>query len=202
MTTGVFYVLAISAATWRTVIRVRLGQGLERDDGLLFLACICITASTVLLYIIISDFYMLEHLGTDSASALSHDDLLKNIVRHKHMTFAYVLLSESAMFAIKLSFLSFFRRLIDRLGRIIYYWRVTVSVTAATFACYESLSIISKYSQDQWKCFLILTSLKALCEKKHTPSPIKMAIINFSLFLGIGNELMSLTLLPRISAVC
>ena len=146
MTTGVFYVLAISAATWRTVIRVRLGQGLEIDDGLLLLACICITASTVLLYITISDFYVLEHLVTDPAFALSHDDsVILDWLRR--MGVAYEILSQSAMFAIRLSFLSFFRRLIDRLGGIIYYWRVTVFVTAAIFPFTASSDFIGKYSK-------------------------------------------------------
>ena len=146
MTTAVFYVTAISAATWRTVIRVRLGQRLEIDDGLLFLAFICLTASTVLLYITISDIYLLEHLVTDPASALSHNDSLRKIDWLRDIVIAYEVLSQSAMFAIRFSFLSFFRRLIDRLGRIIYYWRVTVFVTAAIFSFTASSEFISKYS--------------------------------------------------------
>ena len=161
MTTGVFYVLAISAATLRTVIRVRLGQGLEIDDGLLFLAFICLTAGTVLLYIIISDLYVLEHQVTDPASALSHNDSLKKIYWLRDIVIAYEVLAQSVMVAIRLSFLSFFRRLIDRLGRIIYYWRVTVFVTAAIFPFTASSEFISKYSRNQWSCCLILTQFKS-----------------------------------------
>ena len=159
MTTAAFYVVAISATTWRTVIRVRLGQGLEIDDGLLFLAIVCLTASTVLLYIIISDFYVLEHLVRDPAFALSHKVSLKNLYWLRDMVVAYEVLAQSAMFAIRFSFLSFFRRLIDRLGRIIYYWRVTVFVTAAIFPFTASSEFISKYSRNQWNCCLILTQL-------------------------------------------
>ena len=139
--------LAISAATWRTVIRVRLGQGLEIDDGLLFLACICITASTVLFYITISDFYVLDHLVTDPAFALSHDDSVQILDWLRKMGVAYEFLSQFAIFAIRLSFLSFFRRLIDRLGGIVYYWMVTVFVTAAIFPFTAYSDFISKYSK-------------------------------------------------------
>ena len=145
MTTGVFYVVAISAAISRTVIRVRLGQGLEIDDGLLFLACIFITTSIVLLYISMSDVYVFEHLVTHLASASTYDDLRKRRIWFRDMTLAHEVLCQSAMFGIRLSFLSFFRRVIDRLGRIIYYWRVTVFVTAAIFPSCASLGFISEY---------------------------------------------------------
>ena len=131
------------------MIRVRKGQGLKIDDGLLLLACICITASTVLLYTTIADFYVLVSLVTDHASALSHDDSVKELEWLRKMGVAFEVLSQSAIVAIRLSFLSFFRRLIDRLGRIIYYWRVTVFVTAAISPFTASSDFISKYFQDQ-----------------------------------------------------
>ena len=127
------------------MIRVRLGQGLKIDDGLLFLACICITTSTVLLYISMSDVYVFEHVVTDLASASSLDDLLyERFGWFRDMAIAYEVVSHVARFAIRASFLSFFRRLIDRLGRIITYWRVTVFVTAVTFPFAVSLDFISE----------------------------------------------------------
>ena len=144
MTTGAFYALAISAATCRTVVRVRLGQGLEIDDGLLFLACICITTSTVLLYISISDVYLFEHLLTDLASASSLDDVYERSRWFRSMAAANEFVSKVAVFAIRASFLFFFRRLIDRLGGIITYWRVTVFVTAVTFFSTVTLDFIGK----------------------------------------------------------
>ena len=161
MTSGIFYALAISAAIWRTVIRVRLGQGLEIDDGLLFLACIFITTSTVLLYISMSDVYVFEHLVTHLASTSTYDDLQKRLAWLRDMVVAHQFLCQSAMFAIRLSFLLFFRRLIDRLGRIIYYWRVTVFVTAAIFLFCTVLILSSKYLRAQWSCYLVLTQPKS-----------------------------------------
>ena len=138
------------------MIRVHLGQGLEKDDGLLFLACIFITSSTVLLYISMSDVYVIEYLMTHLASALTYDDSSKRFEWFRNMVIAHEVMSQSAMFAIRLSYLLFFRRLIDRLGRIIYYWRVTVFVTAAIYPSCASLAFVSKYPRAQWNCYLVL----------------------------------------------
>lgn len=171
VTTGVFYALAISAAISRTVIRVRLGQGLEIDDGLLFLACIFITSSTVLLYISMSDVYVVENLVTHPASASTYHGSRKSYDWFRDMLVAHEFMCQSALFAIRLSFLFFFRRLIDRLGRIIYYWRVTVFVTAAIFLSWASLAFITFWTTEQ---ILSRTSI----------------LIAIGLLLSIGNELM------------
>ena len=202
MTTGIFYALAISAATWRTAIRVRLGQGLEIDDGLLFLACIFITISTVLLYISISYVYMFEHLATHVDSTSTYDDLLKRLIWFRAMMVAHEVLCQSATFTIRLSFLLFFRRLIDRLGRIIYYWRSTVIVTAAVFPSFASLVLASKYPRAQWNCYLFLIGSQALWTSMQSFRRISIPIATVALLLSIGNELMRLRLFSRISAIC
>lgn len=117
------------------MIRVRLRQRLELDDGFLLTACICLTATTVLLFDLMPDLYLLQHLGQDSASVSmsSRIDVFERIGWIGGMETAYIILLQVVIYSIKASFLSFFRRLIDRLGTIVIYWRVTASITAISF---------------------------------------------------------------------
>lgn len=107
-----------------------------------------------------------HQLGQDPNLASSRIDMGEKIDWSIDMGNTYLVLSQTVIFSIKASFLSFFRRLIDRLGRIIIYWKVTVTVTVIAFffcasqafiSCPETGLNQSKYSRNRWYHDLVLT---------------------------------------------
>lgn len=180
VTAAVLYALAISAAICRSVIHVRLSQRLELDDGFLLTACICLTAATVFLFIFMSGAYV-HQLGQDPNLASSRIDMGEKIDWSIDMGNTYLVLSQTVIFSIKASFLSFFRRLIDRLGRIIIYWKVTVTVTVIAFFFCASQAFISCPETGLNK---IICSSKERISHRTIPNSV------VSLLLNIGTDIM------------
>ena len=187
-------------------MRVRLRQRLELDDGFLLMACICLTAGTVLLFDFMPDIYLLQHLRQDSASVSmsSRIDVLKRSGWIAAMENAYVALSQVVLYSIKASFLCFFRRLIDRLGTIVIHWRVTASITAISFlfgvceafiVCPETGLKAGELFRNRWYHSLTLTQPIAVCDSKERISHRMIPGAIVSLLLNIGTDIMSLWLL-------
>ncbi len=192
------------------MIRVHLRQRLELDDGFLLTACICLTATIVLLFDFMPDLYLLQHLGQDSASVSmsSRIDVFERVSWIFGMQNAYVTLLQVAIYSIKAFFLSFFRRLIDRLGTIAIYWRVTASITAisllfsacSTFiACPETGSKLSGLFRNRWYHSLTLTQPIAVCFSKERIFHRTIPTTIVQLLLYIVTDIMSLWLLPSLS---
>lgn len=126
--------VAILAAVTRTAIRIHLKQRLQIDDGFLFLACVCLIATTILLYKMVTDIYFFQSLSSDPSAVAIPMDIVSRIDWFQKSDSAYLFVTWTAIFAVKFSFLAFFRRLIDRLGSIIIYWKVVIGFTASAFA--------------------------------------------------------------------
>lgn len=128
---GALFGLAIIAAIARTSIRFRTSQKYALDDFLLLLACICLTAATGLLYNLVPLAYLWEELDFHDAVLLpfSISDISKETVYTLRLLHTYTLTSWLVVFAAKFCFLSFFRALIDRVRRMIIYWRIVVLIT-------------------------------------------------------------------------
>ena len=138
----------MTAALARTLVHLRTRKPPQLDDYLLLLACICLTASTVLLYYGASSIYTAEALSlyaavppnTPSAGSTATGvepakmvELLKQVVLFERINWAYLALSWAAIFWVKLAYLSFFRPLVSRLPRLHLYWKVLVAFTFLVF---------------------------------------------------------------------
>ena len=128
---GALFGLAIIAAIARTSIRFRASQKYALDDFLLLLACICLTAATGLLYNLVPLAYLWEELNFHDVVSLpfSVSDVPNEAVYTLRLLHTYSLTSWLVVFAAKFCFLSFFRALIDRVRRMIIYWRIVVLIT-------------------------------------------------------------------------
>ena len=128
---GTLFASAIIAAIARTFIRVRTAAKFAFDDALLLFACVCLIASTGLLYRLIPNAYLYERLdlGQNVTLPFPISDINKQTVLTVRILGAYTLLSWLVVFAVKFCFLFFFRALIDRLPRMIIYWRFVVAIT-------------------------------------------------------------------------
>ena len=117
------------AAMVRTVLRLRKHRRLFIDDIFLLLACVFLTVATTILYVASSQFYVKY---TDWL-LLRPDVVQKKVLFYQRMSFTYIPLSWAAIFAVKFSFICFFRTLVDRLRCMIIYWKIVVVVTAICF---------------------------------------------------------------------
>ena len=113
------------------MIRFRKSPQFAFDDALLLFAGICLTAATALLYKLIPNAYLYEELNFGDQVSLPFpiSDYAAQTVFTVRKLDAYTFLSWLVVFAVKFCFLSFFRALIDRVNRIIIYWRVVVFIT-------------------------------------------------------------------------
>ena len=130
---GILFSVSMLAAITRTTIRIRLTERLQIDDGFLFLACICSIATIILLYKSVPDIYLFGILESDPTAIHIPANIIQDINWLQRSSSAYLFVTWVAIFAVKFSFLAFFRRLISRLENIILYWKVVVGVTAAAF---------------------------------------------------------------------
>ncbi len=132
---GALYGISIIAAASRTAIKVRKRQPLQTDDIFLFLACACLTASTALIFKLLSSVFLAEanFVVLDPTSVQFPPNFVRSIVSYQREIYAFLSLSSGTIFSVKFSFLFFFRLLIDRLNGIVTYWKIVVVITIVCF---------------------------------------------------------------------
>lgn len=120
----------------RTVIRLRNRQLQMVDDLLLLFACVCLTSSTILLVIMAPSLDFFATLFADAASITFSENQVKalfdlGVVDHsiQKYTYAHAVLAWTAIFFIKFCYLSFFRLLVDRLRRLIWFWKFVLGIS-------------------------------------------------------------------------
>ena len=126
---GLFFGLAMTAAAGRTVFRVRNHRRLFLDDIFLLLACIFLTVATIIFYIALPQTYVKHSYWL----SMRPDVQLKKVAWYQKMSLAYKPVTWAVIFAVKFSFISFFRVLVNRLRYMIIYWKIVVAVTAICF---------------------------------------------------------------------
>ncbi|KAI9810499.1 MAG: hypothetical protein M1826_003604 [Phylliscum demangeonii] len=126
---GTLFGLAIIAAVVRTVHRLRSHRRLFVDDLFLLIACIFLTASTIILY----QTTTLTYRPFWSWLAGGPQELLKNVVSYEQLHFAYLFITWTAIFAVKFSFLFFFQVLVERIRYMTIYWRIVLGTTIIAF---------------------------------------------------------------------
>jgi len=113
-------------------MRLHQYRRLFLDDGFLLFGCACLCAGTGLLQKLLPVVYMVEGLQLNRHAAplgpLGPQDL-DNLIWYLKMLYSFVTLSWVTIFAVKLSFLVFFRNLIRRLTGMNKYWKVVVVTT-------------------------------------------------------------------------
>lgn len=115
------------------LIRWRLNQPPQIEDGLLFLACVCLTGETILLYIAIPNIYFVQGLSKGNKSEVSLTEIVEKINWFQKADSAFLVITWITIFLVKFSYLCFFRRLINRLGQIIRYWKVVIIFNIIAF---------------------------------------------------------------------
>ena len=167
------------AAVVRTVLRLRNHRRLFVDDIFFLLACLFLTAATIILYEASPQIYF-KH---SDWLLLRPEVLHKRLVRYQRMFFSYTPLSWAAIFAVKFCFICFFRVLVDRLRFMIIYWKIVVAVTAVCFCFCASETAIKCPHFDVEACKFVWLS------KSEGKIFLHCAIVKCGVGKSLGNAL-------------
>ncbi len=122
----IFFGLAMIAAIARLAMKIFQHRKLSLDDGFLLFACACLCAATGLLHSILPVMYLDEGLILSPLTTPFGPQEFDDLFRYQKMIYSFTVLSWVTIFAVKLSFLVFFRNLIRRLIWMDTYWKVVV----------------------------------------------------------------------------
>ena len=126
----------------RLILQLKLHHRLFLEDFFLFLAVLCLIASTTLTFYYMEIMYLSQELifNHDRFILLlehdpSHADYIVDTFVNEGQPFYFACpaLLWVSIFAVKFNYLAFFRRLIDRVKPLIIYWRFVVAVTIVSF---------------------------------------------------------------------
>ena len=137
-TTIVFFILAILSVLARTTIQLRYKKKFSIDDAFLYFAVICLCAAVGLLWTFTEAMYFNQALFFNSPAPdlpPNYQTLLDFSEHQFHKTSAaYLNLAHTSIFAVKFSFLFFFRVLIRRVQRMITYWWTIFGIIIVAWA--------------------------------------------------------------------
>ena len=150
---------AIITASIRLGIRLHIRRRLYWDDGFLGLACLSLLGATIILYrgleilylpeVDVDDFISNTRAGL--ADAVEPKDVTRLLGEHRNLRFIGPF-CWLAIFSVKFSFLSFFHRLVDRLPRLLLYWRCIVLLNVIAFVYFVTWGLIACPETDLGSC--------------------------------------------------
>ena len=135
---GAFLGIAIIAAIARTSIQVQQYRRLRLDDYTLIFGCITFIAASVLLYISLDAVYWITGVTTDPSDPavlrfITAPNFAEELSHHQRIVFAYLTLTITTIFAMKLTFIIFFRPMVDKLPYMIMYWKGLLIFTLVSY---------------------------------------------------------------------
>lgn len=112
--------VAVLVAIARVAIRAKLNRRIYVDDGLFFFAVVTLVAGTIMTYIDIPYIYLQQNVQSGAREPPAH--FVQQLIHSVKIQDAAVVLLSSTIFAVKLSFMAFFRSLIRRLRKLEIWW--------------------------------------------------------------------------------
>ena len=125
----------------RLAIRAHQHRRLFLDDAFLLVGCACLCAGTGVLHRLLPVLYLDERLILEPETTPLVPQDIENFIWYQKMAYSFVTVTWVTIFAVKFSFLFFFRKLISRLSGMITYWKIVISVTVV--AC--GFSVCEKF---------------------------------------------------------
>lgn len=138
--TGILFGFSLITATIRTVVRFQTQRRLMVDDFMLMFGCLTLSASQIILYLMMEDIYWGEALILDSSPqtyALAIEDpkaFYHRILKYQQMSFSFTTLTWTTIFVVKFCFLLFFQQMIIRMERLMLAWKMVFGITLGCWA--------------------------------------------------------------------
>lgn len=133
VTSIVLFVIALSCVFVRTVIRLRFKKQLFIGDFFLYFRVICLCAALGLMIKFSKDMFLHEALITNSLTTELSWDFLALRIRYHKVIVTHSVLTYTAIFFVKFSFLFFFCHLITRIRQMNFYWWTVFLTTIVTW---------------------------------------------------------------------
>lgn len=135
---GTLFGLSIITAAIRTTYRLKTHGRLLCDDFVLIFACVTLTAATGLLYVMMPTIYWYEEIVLNPKADVlgtlgSVDELFAQTLRYRRLGYAYVSLTWTTIFSVKICFLLFFLQLVERLKRLMFIWKIVFAITLVVY---------------------------------------------------------------------
>ena len=131
-------VLSLSFMIFRVYVRLRLFHLLFPDDGLVGAAWLCYVALAVIFQTQINSMWLAIDASSNRQEQLSPDDL-ERVNGSLHLQVVTWILSLTALWLVKFSFLLFFRKLGNHVRRQRILWWAVIGFTLASYVVCISL---------------------------------------------------------------
>ncbi|MCJ1470002.1 hypothetical protein MMC07_008647 [Pseudocyphellaria aurata] len=125
----ILFALSVLFLLARTTLRLRYQKRLFIDDAFLLFAEICLGASVGLLYAFADNLFLNEALVTRPSAVILPPDYTNQRILFQKQSDACLVLTYTSIFAVKFSFLFFFKLIVRRIHSMIVYWWIVVAVT-------------------------------------------------------------------------
>ena len=125
-TQGIFFALAVILAVLRITMRLYKFHRIYADDGFLIVAMAALISSHGLTFSSLADSYSFAH--TFEAELPLSPETRERTTRTATYTTTSLVLAWITIFAVKLSFLYYFRTLVQRLPRLMIWWQIVLIV--------------------------------------------------------------------------
>lgn len=141
---GTIFGIAFLAAISRTTVQIKKRRPLSVDDAFFAFACVCLCASTALLFQLMGALYFEQKLVLDPNSIFltTAFQIIPELLGTQRLSYAHLTLTWTVIFSVKFSFMFFFKNLIKRVKNLNIYWRVVVWINAVSyFLCISDVFI-------------------------------------------------------------
>lgn len=157
ITIGIFFGFAITSVIGRLGYRYHTRRSLFLDDYIVLIGAMCLCAAIGILYKHYEFIFFTEFaLNTSSFESKANANQIRILLTTPYSAFyAPLVLTWTTIFAVKFSFLIFFKKLISRVTTIhTYYWIVgIVTLLSWLFMLFEPLILCKKPSKPVGKKF-------------------------------------------------
>ena len=126
------------AAIARTAIQIQQYRRLRVDDYTLIFACVMFVAGSILLFVSLPTVYWitgitLDPLNPTTEKFIFSPDFPYQIAHSQKIVYSYLSLSITAIFSVKVTFIVFFRPMVDKMPNMIMYWKVLFAITLVSY---------------------------------------------------------------------
>ena len=143
MSTSVLFGAVLVSLAIRLYIRLYLQKRFSVDDGLIVFGVLLLIAAMGMLYYFVDMMFLAEALLLHDNNVGLSSDIIEQSLDFEKWAAISLITTWVAVNSVKLSFLSLFRKLIDRLRPMVIYWWFVLAYTIAVALYGVSASIHS-----------------------------------------------------------
>ncbi|KAF2849143.1 hypothetical protein T440DRAFT_490681 [Plenodomus tracheiphilus IPT5] len=179
-----FLIIAVLACAARLIFRFKKQRKFFADDAFVFFSTLCLIANTGVMWHAADKMFMIEAVNSDPTVVFTIPELIPLLDLNKWI-FIYLALDWTSIYAIKMSFLIFFRPLIRNLSIGLHrlYWTCwVVNIVAWGFVVGEPFILCPYFGLEAMKCY------------PNTKFSLNLAMSILTLLLNITTDIMIISI--------